>query len=76
MKSLPLAYNKDMQEDKEPLFDAFDTAHLCLAAMDTLLRNTTFRTDRMAAALRGDFSTATDLADYPCPTKPALPAGA
>ena len=64
MKALPLAYNKDMQEDKEPLFDAFDTAHVCLAAMNTLLQNTTFRTDRMAAALRGDFSTATDLADY------------
>ena len=64
MKGLPLAYNKDMQEDKEPLFDACDTADICLAAMNTLLQNTSFRTDRMAAALRGDFSTATDLADY------------
>ncbi len=64
MKSLPLAYNKDMQEDKEPLFDAFDTVDLCLAAMDTLLQNTSFRADKMAAALQGDFSTATDLADF------------
>jgi argininosuccinate lyase len=64
MKSLPLAYNKDMQEDKEPLFDAIDTADICLAVLDTLLQNTEFRADRMARALRGDFSTATDLADY------------
>ena len=64
MKGLPLAYNKDMQEDKEALFDALDTANVCLAVMDTLLANTTFRAERMAASLRGDFSTATDLADY------------
>ena len=64
MKGLPLAYNKDMQEDKEALFDALDTAHVCLTVMDTLLVNTTFRAERMAAALRGDFSTATDLADH------------
>jgi argininosuccinate lyase len=64
MKGLPLAYNKDMQEDKEPVFDAFDTAEICLAAMNVLLQNTVFRADRMAVALRGDFSTATDLADF------------
>ena len=64
MKGLPLAYNKDMQEDKESLFDALDTAEVCLAVMNTLLQNTTFRTERMAGSLRGDFSTATDLADY------------
>ncbi len=64
MKGLPLAYNKDMQEDKESLFDALDTAQVCLSVMNTLLQNTTFRTERMAAALHGDFSTATDLADY------------
>ena len=64
MKGLPLAYNKDMQEDKEALFDALDTAQICLAVMNTLLQNTTFRTERMAASLQGDFSTATDLADY------------
>jgi len=64
MKALPLAYNKDMQEDKESLFDALDTADVCLAVIHTLLQNTTFNTERMAQALRGDFSTATDLADY------------
>ncbi len=64
MKSLPLAYNKDMQEDKECMFDALDTARVCLSVMNTLLQNTKFQTERMAASLRGDFSTATDLADY------------
>ena len=64
MKGLPLAYNKDMQEDKEPFFDALDTATMCLAVLDTLLQNTEFNTGRMAGSLRGDFSTATDLADY------------
>ena len=64
MKGLPLAYNKDMQEDKEPLFDALDTATLCLSVLKTMLENTKFNTERMARSLRGDFSTATDLADY------------
>ena len=64
MKGLPLAYNKDMQEDKEPVFDALDTANLCLAVLNTLLQNTKFNAERMAASGRGDFSTATDLADY------------
>ncbi len=64
MKSLPLAYNKDMQEDKECIFDALDTAHVCLSVINTLLQNTRFNKERMAASLRGDFSTATDLADY------------
>jgi argininosuccinate lyase len=64
MKGLPLAYNSDMQEDKEPLFDSIDTVSACLAAMTRLLEATTFRPDRMAAATRGDLSTATDLADY------------
>ena len=64
MKSLPLAYNKDMQEDKEPLFDAIDTAKICLSALHTLMMNITFRSDRMRRSLDGDFSTATDLADY------------
>ena len=64
MKGLPLAYNKDMQEDKESVFDALDTAQVCLSVMNTLLQNTEFKTEKMAAALRGDFSTATDLADY------------
>ncbi len=64
MKGLPLAYNKDMQEDKEPLFDALDTATVSLVVLGTLLQNTEFNTGRMAGSLRGDFSTATDLADY------------
>ena len=61
---MPLAYNKDMQEDKEAVFDALDTAQICLSVINTLLRNTKFNERRMAASLRGDFSTATDLADY------------
>jgi argininosuccinate lyase len=63
MKGLPLAYNKDMQEDKEPLFDAADTLLLVLPAFEKMLATAQFRRERMAAALRGDFSTATDLAD-------------
>jgi argininosuccinate lyase len=64
MKGLPLAYNSDMQEDKEQLFDSLDAAAGCLSAMTRLMEATTFNTERMAAATRGDFSTATDLADY------------
>lgn len=63
MKGLVLAYNKDMQEDKEPLFDAFDTALACVTLMRRMLEGATFRAERMAAVMRGDFSTATDLAD-------------
>ena len=64
MKGLPLAYNKDMQEDKEPLFDAIDTLFLVVPAMRKTLSTARFRADRMLAATHGDFSTATDLADY------------
>ena len=64
MKGLPLAYNSDMQEDKERIFDSVDTTAGCLGAMTLLLRCTRFRTDRMLEATRGDFSTATDLADF------------
>src|SRR5205823_14182269 len=64
MKGLPLAYNSDMQEDKERIFDSLDTVAGCVAAMTLLLRHLRFRTDRMRAATYGDFSTATDLADY------------
>ncbi len=63
MKGLVLAYNKDMQEDKEPLFDAFDTSLMCVRLMNRLLAGAAWRTERMAEACRGDFSTATDLAD-------------
>jgi argininosuccinate lyase len=63
MKGLVLAYNKDMQEDKEPLFDAADTASACVRLMTRLLAGARFRPQRMRESLRGDFSTATDLAD-------------
>ena len=49
LKGLPLSYNKDLQEDKEPLFDAVDTVRLTLLALDGLVASTTFRVDRMAA---------------------------
>ena len=55
MKGLPLAYNKDMQEDKEALFDALDTATVSLAVLGTLLQNTKFNTGRMAARCEGIF---------------------
>jgi argininosuccinate lyase len=64
LKGLPLSYNKDLQEDKEPLFDTIDTLHLVLPALQKTLATAQFRTDRMYAATKGDFSTATDLADY------------
>lgn len=64
MKGLPLAYNKDMQEDKEPAFDTVDTLHLVLPALRRTLDTAAFHRERMAQATVGDFSTATDLADY------------
>jgi argininosuccinate lyase len=64
LKGLPLSYNKDMQEDKEPLFDAIDTLRLVIPAMQKTLSTATFDRARMAQALHGDFSTATDLADH------------
>lgn len=64
MKGLPLAYNKDMQEDKESVFDAVDTVLLCLPALTGLLATMTVRSDRMRQAAAGGFTNATDLADY------------
>ncbi len=64
MKGLPLAYSKDMQDDKEPVFQAHDTLALCIAAMTGMIDTLTFRTDRMRAAAAGGYSTATDLADW------------
>lgn len=64
MKGLPLAYNSDMQEDKERIFDSLDTVDACLRAMTLLLCNCRFLPDRMRSATVGDFSTATDLADF------------
>jgi argininosuccinate lyase len=63
MHALPLAYNKDMQEDKEPLFDAVDTLNLCLEAATGMLRTAAFRRERLAAAASDEFLAATDIAD-------------
>ena len=64
MKGLPLAYSKDMQEDKEQVFDAADTLMLALAAMTGMLSDLTANRDRLEAAAGAGFSTATDLADW------------
>lgn len=64
MKALPLAYNKDMQEDKEALFDAIDTVKQCLLVYEPMLRTARFKSDKMLVAARGGFTNATDLADY------------
>jgi argininosuccinate lyase len=64
MKGLPLAYAKDLQEDKEPVFDAFDAIELSLAAMAGMISALTVDKTRMAAAAGHGFSTATDLADW------------
>ncbi len=64
MKGLPLTYNRDLQEDKEPVFDALDTVKAGLAITAEVLQNTTFNTARMQQATQGGFMTATDLADY------------
>jgi argininosuccinate lyase len=64
MKGLPLAYGKDMQEDKEPLFDAADTLDLCVAATTGMIADLVANTERMAAAAGQGYSTATDLADW------------
>ncbi len=64
VKGLPLTYNRDLQEDKEPVFDALDTVKASLAIAAELLANTTFDQDRLRQATRGGFMTATDLADY------------
>ena len=64
MKGLPLAYNKDMQEDKEALFDATDTVHKCLLVFTPMLAAITFKTDKMYRDAGRGFSNATDLADY------------
>jgi len=65
MKGLPLAYNKDLQEDKEALFDAVTTVKACLEAMTILFQEgLVFRTSRLTHAVESDFSNATDVADY------------
>ena len=64
MKGLPLAYNKDMQEDKEPVFDAADTLIACLQMMIGMLSTLTVNVDKMAASTKSGFMNATDAADY------------
>ncbi len=64
MKGLPLTYSKDMQEDKEQVFDAADNLMLALAAMEGMVRDMTGQKDNLAAAASSGFSTATDLADW------------
>ena len=64
MKSLPLAYNKDMQEDKEPLFDTVDTLKICTDVYTRMLANILVHKDRMYDACKQGFLNATDLADY------------
>ena len=64
MKGLPLAYNKDMQEDKEPVFDAIDTVELCLPVFSAMIDTLTVNRANMRKAANGGFISATDCADY------------
>ena len=64
VKGLPLAYNKDLQEDKEAVFDALDTVNLCLDVLPPMLESATFFPERMRAAAAAGFLNATDCADY------------
>ena len=64
MKGLPLAYSKDMQDDKPPVFEAYDLLALSIAAMTGMVANVSFNTARMREVAASGFSTATDLADW------------
>ncbi len=64
MKGLPLAYNKDLQEDKRPVFDSYDTLALCLDAMTGMMEGIQYDTARMSSAARAGFANATRLADW------------
>lgn len=64
MKGLPLTYNRDLQEDKEPLFDASDTLQICLAVLAGMMPDITIHAERMQEAARDGFMEATDIADY------------
>lgn len=64
MKSLPLAYNKDMQEDKEAVFDAVDTVKMCLPVFTNMIATMKIRKENMYKAAQGGFTNATDVADY------------
>jgi len=64
LKGLPMTYNRDLQEDKEGLFDALDTVGTSLSVYASMIRATEFKPEKMADALKADFSDATDVADY------------
>jgi argininosuccinate lyase len=64
MKGLPLAYSKDMQDDKPPVFEAASLLGLSLAAMTAMIRDSKFRVERMRTAAEAGYATATDLADW------------
>jgi len=64
MKGLPLSYNRDMQEDKMPVFDSVDTVKACLSVLDGMLHSIRFNRQKMAAAASEGYSTATDIAEY------------
>ncbi len=64
LKGLPLAYNKDMQEDKEQIFDALDTVKMCLPVFCGMLSTMKIRRDKMLEGAKGGFTNATDVADY------------
>ena len=64
LKGLPLTYDSDLQEDKERIFDSVDTVSNCVAALTAMLQHCEFNATRMRAATQGDYSTATDLADF------------
>ena len=64
LKGLPLAYNKDMQEDKEGVFDACDTVKMCLSVLTPMLQTMQVNTENMLHAAQAGFINATDLADY------------
>ena len=64
LKGLPMTYNRDLQEDKEPLFDAVDTVKDCLKIFTEMIKHTQFNAGKMFFAAQGGFSTATDIAEY------------
>lgn len=64
LKGLPMTYNRDLQEDKEPLFDAVDTVKDCLSIFTEMIAHTKFNAAKMYGAAKGGFSTATDVAEY------------
>jgi argininosuccinate lyase len=64
LKGLPMTYNRDLQEDKEPLFDTVDVAKACLGILAAMIGRLTYNRERMEAGAGGGFSTATDVAEY------------